>query len=270
MAEDAPFLARWSHRKSAARAAAVSPEAARAAAASEPAVPAPALAPSAVAPAALQADAHAAGATAGEPAAPLAPPPTLADVDALGRDADFARFVARDVAPEVKNAALKKLFADPHFNLMDGLDTYIDDYGRPDPLPPGMLRRLAQSSLLGLFDGEDRAAAAAAAAAAPDAVPGAVPGAAPDAAPDAALDAALDAVPEAAAHAVAQTAPNAVPAPSVRCDASRPAVLPALPQAPLPASPAAHEDAAVQLQPDHAPGRGCPGPGAEADAGGQR
>jgi hypothetical protein len=40
------------------------------------------------------------------------------------------------VAPEVKNAAFKKLFADPHFNVMDGLDIYIDDYSKPDPLPP--------------------------------------------------------------------------------------------------------------------------------------
>ena len=30
---------------------------------------------------------------------------------------------------------MKKLFSDPHFNVMDGLDTYIDDYGKPDPLP---------------------------------------------------------------------------------------------------------------------------------------
>jgi hypothetical protein len=58
------------------------------------------------------------------------------------------------VSPEVKQAALKKLFTDPHFNVMDGLDTYIDDYGKPDPLPPGMLRKMAQSQLLGLFDHE--------------------------------------------------------------------------------------------------------------------
>ena len=31
---------------------------------------------------------------------------------------------------------MKKLFSDPHFNVMDGLDTYIDDYGKPDPIPP--------------------------------------------------------------------------------------------------------------------------------------
>ena len=34
---------------------------------------------------------------------------------------------------------------------MDGLDVYIDDYHAADPLPPAMLRRLAQSNALGLF-----------------------------------------------------------------------------------------------------------------------
>ena len=43
------------------------------------------------------------------------------------------------------NAALKKLFSDPHFNVMDGLDTYIDDYGKPDPIPPSMLRAHSQN-----------------------------------------------------------------------------------------------------------------------------
>ena len=85
------------------------------------------------------------------PAAPSPPPPTLADVAALTRESDYARFVAPGVDAGVKNAALKKLFTDPHFNLMDGLDTYIDDYGRPDPLPAGMLRQMAQSKSLGLF-----------------------------------------------------------------------------------------------------------------------
>ena len=81
-------------------------------------------------------------------------PPSLADVAELTPDADFARFVAPEVTPDVRNAALKKLFADPHYNVMDGLDIYIDDYGRPDPLPPGMLRQLAQSAALGLFADE--------------------------------------------------------------------------------------------------------------------
>jgi hypothetical protein len=54
----------------------------------------------------------------------------------------------------VKNAALKKLFSDPHFNRMDGLDVYIDDYNKADPLPPEMLRKLAGAKFLGLFDEE--------------------------------------------------------------------------------------------------------------------
>lgn len=79
------------------------------------------------------------------------PPPTLDDVAALTPEADFARFVQSDVAPEVRNAAVKKLFADPHFNVMDGLDVYIDDYGKPDPMPESMLRQLASAEFLGLF-----------------------------------------------------------------------------------------------------------------------
>ena len=99
--------------------------------------------------------------------APLAP--TLADVAALSTQSDYSRFMAQGVTPEVKNAALKKLFTDPHFNLMDGLDTYIDDYGKPDPLPAGMLRQMVQSQLLGLFDVEKEGDAADTAQAAPPA-----------------------------------------------------------------------------------------------------
>ena len=71
------------------------------------------------------------------PAAAEAAPqlPTLADVAALTRESDYSRFMATGVDGSVRNAALKKLFSDPHFNIMDGLDTYIDDYNKPDPLP---------------------------------------------------------------------------------------------------------------------------------------
>ena len=91
------------------------------------------------------------------PAAEKPAPPTLDDVAALTHESDYARFVARDVDGPVRNAALKKLFTDPHFNVMDGLDTYIDDYGIPDPLPEGMLRQMAQAQFLGLFRDEDKA-----------------------------------------------------------------------------------------------------------------
>ena len=72
-------------------------------------------------------------------AKPAPPPVTMDDVTALTGDSDFRRFVRHDVDGPVRNAALKKLFTDPHYNVMDGLDTYIDDYNRPDPLPASML-----------------------------------------------------------------------------------------------------------------------------------
>jgi hypothetical protein len=73
----------------------------------------------------------------------------------LTPDADFTPFLQPTVDESVKRAALKKLFTDPHFNVMDGLDTYIDDYSKPDPIPESMLRQMTQSQVLGLFDHED-------------------------------------------------------------------------------------------------------------------
>ena len=84
------------------------------------------------------------------------PPPTLQDAQALTPQSDFRRFVAADVDPEVKNAAMRKLFADPHFNVMDGLDIYIDDYNKPDPLPDSMLRQMASAQFLGLVEDENQ------------------------------------------------------------------------------------------------------------------
>lgn len=163
MADDG-FLGRWSRRKAQARSGALPVE---------EAAPPP-TATAAPAPVEVAAVPHApdAGlrpdllAPAQQGAAPP-PPPTLDDVAQLTPQSDFSRFVAREVAPDVKNAALKKLFADPHFNVMDGLDIYIDDYSQPDPVPLSMLRQMTQSKSLGLFDDEEAQAPVEAAAAAP-------------------------------------------------------------------------------------------------------
>jgi hypothetical protein len=85
------------------------------------------------------------------------PLPTMDDVARLTADSDYSRFVTGGVDRGVSNAAMKKLFSDPHFNVMDGLDTYIDDYGKPDPIPESMLRLMNQSAVLGLFDDEPAA-----------------------------------------------------------------------------------------------------------------
>jgi len=85
--------------------------------------------------------------------------PTLDDVARLTPDADFSPFVARGVPSDVRNAALKKLFADPRYNVMDGMDVYIDDYSQPDPLPLAMARKLASAQFMKLFDEPEQKAA---------------------------------------------------------------------------------------------------------------
>ncbi|MBB3012308.1 DUF3306 domain-containing protein [Cupriavidus alkaliphilus] len=142
---ESSFLSRWSRRKAAVR--------------EGVAVPAEPLQPAAPAAEAVPATVPAA------PEAPQSPPPTLADVAALRPGDEIARFVARGVDESVKRAALKTLFADPHFNVMDGLDIYIDDYSKPDPIPPEILRQLRQAETLGLFEPTDEERAAAEAAA---------------------------------------------------------------------------------------------------------
>jgi hypothetical protein len=84
--------------------------------------------------------------------APQKPAPSMADVQSLTQDSDFTQFMASEVAPEVKNAAMKKLFADPHFNVMDRMDVYIDDYGQPDPIPRAVMRQMASAKFLNLFE----------------------------------------------------------------------------------------------------------------------
>jgi uncharacterized protein DUF3306 len=54
----------------------------------------------------------------------------------------------RDVDPTLKGRALKTLFGDPALYPMDGLDVYIDDYSKPDPLPEGWLEKLNQLASL--------------------------------------------------------------------------------------------------------------------------
>jgi Protein of unknown function (DUF3306) len=153
------FLGRWSRRKLDARdGKPLPPEPAEVASAeAAPAVvePASMVAPEAVAPQEAAAVGHEPSAV--DDQAPAQPPPTLEDVRALTAQSDFSRFAARDVAPEVKNAAMKKLFADPRYNVMDGMDVYIDDYSRPDPIPDSKLRQLASAAFLRIFEEEPAA-----------------------------------------------------------------------------------------------------------------
>ena len=78
----------------------------------------------------------------GAPATPA--PIELPPVESLTFDSDFTAFLRPEVDADLKRAALKQLFRDPRFNVMDGLDTYIDDYTKADPIPSDMLAGLLQ------------------------------------------------------------------------------------------------------------------------------
>lgn len=217
------FLGRWSRRKFDAQQgkALEEPERPVAPAAVPPAAPTPA--PATVAPAV-------AGPVPHEP-----PPPTLLEAQALTPQSDFTPFVARGVAPEVRNAAMKKLFADPHFNVMDGLDIYIEDYSRPTPLPARLLQEMASARALGLVRDE--------AAPAPPSTP-------PQGAAASAGEAARPPVDVAQSHLC-----TAVPSPQ----ATDGALSLDTPAPPASHNPHAHAD--LRLQPDHAPRRESVGRG---------
>jgi len=68
----------------------------------------------------------------------------LPPIESLTQDSDFSAFMQPKVDEALKRAALKKLFTDPHFNVMDGLDIYVGDYTQADPMPEGMLEKLGK------------------------------------------------------------------------------------------------------------------------------
>jgi hypothetical protein len=134
-ADSESFLARWSRRKLAAE--------------REAEQPAESLAPDAAA--ALSAKDGSPGVAAVEPVpAPVSgrdpaattevPLPPIESLDGLR--SDYQAFFQQPVADELRRAALKKLFADPHFNQMDMMDVYVDDYTQFEPLPEALRMRL--------------------------------------------------------------------------------------------------------------------------------
>lgn len=127
-------LRRWSQRKL---------EAARGA----PDAPPPAVAP------AVPANAPARPATAAPGPAPAPDEVALPSIESLSFESDFAAFLRPQVDEVLKQQALKKLFSDARFNVMDGLDIYIDDYTKADPISPEMVRELVQGrGIFGLHD----------------------------------------------------------------------------------------------------------------------
>ena len=75
-------------------------------------------------------------------------PAPLPPVESLVFDSDFTPFLQPKVDETVKRQALKKLFQDPRFNVMDRLDVYIDDYSLPDPISPEVVRAASAHAIV--------------------------------------------------------------------------------------------------------------------------
>ena len=133
------FLSRWSRRKTASRTGSALP-------AAETAPEPPSLRSS-------DTPAH--------PAPRQPEPQPLPPVESLTPESDFTPFMKGEVDPGLRRQALKTLFQDPRFNVMDGLDVYIDDYTKADPLPEGWLEKMNMAARLGDYPAREEAARAA-------------------------------------------------------------------------------------------------------------
>lgn len=107
------------------------------------------------------------------PAPPVAkeeanePPVALPPVESLTPESDFAPFMNAKVDGGTRRAALKKLFADAHYNIPDPFEAYSEDWTVGEPIPMEMLKTLNHAQKL-LFDEPEKKAEAAVAAAAPE------------------------------------------------------------------------------------------------------
>lgn len=79
---------------------------------------------------------------------PELPLPTEADLLAVRQGGDIKAFMVDKVSAELKNKAFKALFSRPEFNVMDGLDIYIDDYNKFTPLSKEDIGKMTLSKQL--------------------------------------------------------------------------------------------------------------------------
>jgi hypothetical protein len=74
-----------------------------------------------------------------------APAPVLPPVESLTPESDFAPFMHPKVGDALRRVALKKLFADPHFNVPDPYEAYSGDWTGGDPISEELLKTLNQA-----------------------------------------------------------------------------------------------------------------------------
>jgi len=75
-------------------------------------------------------------------------PPELPPLDQLTPDSEFSGFMHPKVEDALRRAALKKLFADPHFNIPDPYEAYSGDWTVGEAIPDEMLATLNQARTL--------------------------------------------------------------------------------------------------------------------------
>lgn len=102
------------------------------------------------------------------------PPVPLPPVEGLTPDSDFKPFMAANVDGATRRAALKKLFADAHFNIPDPYEAYSEDWTVGEKIPMEMLKTLNHAQKL-LFDEPEKKVESVAAAASADATPAETP-----------------------------------------------------------------------------------------------
>jgi hypothetical protein len=61
-------------------------------------------------------------------------PTELPPLESLDENSDYSAFLNKDVPPDLRQQALRKLFQSPKFNVRDGLDDYDWDFSNPEPL----------------------------------------------------------------------------------------------------------------------------------------
>ena len=74
-----------------------------------------------------------------------APAPALPPVENLTAASDFTPFMHPKVTDALRRLALKKLFADPHFNVPDLNEAYSGDWTGGDPISEELLKTLNQA-----------------------------------------------------------------------------------------------------------------------------
>jgi hypothetical protein len=82
-------------------------------------------------------------------------PPELPPLDKLTPQSEFSGFMHPKVGDALRRAALKKLFADPHFNIPDPYEAYSGDWTVGEAIPDEMMATLNQARTL-LFSEDEK------------------------------------------------------------------------------------------------------------------